>query len=566
MFLLLPLFVLGQTVNMSYKTLWEQVSCDTISNKIIIDYLDIYIQKAQIEKNLLEEHRAIDKKTEYVSNSEALILSNKALAIAKSLKNDSLIETSLLTKAASLFLNRNFKESLNYTLQAESYNHKTKDIYSLNSIRLDIGHIYYYIKDYEKAKRYILKAANYYKTKDEPAHIQSYVVSLYNLSKIYWQLNNIDSLQTTILEARKAIPTLESIDQIEETPYIDYVNGGLFFLQKKYSEAEKYFFKALPYIKKNNDFTNEHVVYLYQGKIYWNQNNKKKAIVYFEKVDQLFQNKKFLNYELREAYDYLITYYKETNQLQLQLQATENLIALNNQFEKEQQQLTNTLHYDLETKKLEESKAVLMHQLKNSKNTLTIGLIVAGLLCLILVGYIIWQYQQKKQWRLLYNTLISNAEQTIVSKNEEVITNTETAIDVNQPIINDNADKLSITELRILQGLELFETQKDFLNPIKLDDLATKLNTNRNTLSKLINVQKKANFNQYINRLRIKQVLVDLKNNKQLRKLSMQGLAETYGFANVKTFTTQFKTETQLTPAYFIEQLDFDDIQNAKIG
>src|SRR5690606_14562967 len=148
-------------------------------------------------KNLLEEYKAIDLKTEYVLNNEAIHLSDRAIEIAKTLKNDSLIEDSLLTKASYLFLNRNFKESLDYTLQAETYNLKTKSIYSLNSIRLDIGHIYYYTKDYEKAKRYILKAANYYKTKNEPAHIQSYVVSLYNLSKIYWQLNNTDSLQIT---------------------------------------------------------------------------------------------------------------------------------------------------------------------------------------------------------------------------------------------------------------------------------------------------------------------------------------------------------------------------------
>ena len=44
----------------------------------------------------------------------------------------------------------------------------------------------------------------------------------------------------------------------------------------------------------------------------------------------------------------------------------------------------------------------------------------------------------------------------------------------------------------------------------------------------------------------------------------MQGLAETYGFTNAKTFTTQFKTETLLTPAYFIEQLELDDLKKTK--
>src|SRR5690554_8216946 len=87
------------------------------------------------------------------------------------------------------------------------------------------------------------------------------------------------------------------------------------------------------------------------------QNQKQQAIVYFTKPDQLFQEKKFLNYELRETYDHLIAYYKETGQTELQLQATESLIALNRQFEKEQQNITSTLHKELDTKKLENDRA-----------------------------------------------------------------------------------------------------------------------------------------------------------------------------------------------------------------
>ena len=56
---------------------------------------------------------------------------------------------------------------------------------------------------------------------------------------------------------------------------------------------------------------------------------------------------------MREAYDYLITYYNATNQPQLQINATNSLMALNQQFEKEQQSITSILHQDLESKKLE---------------------------------------------------------------------------------------------------------------------------------------------------------------------------------------------------------------------
>lgn len=563
MIFLFPLFSLGQTIHHSYESLWNVIQTDTISKAKKLQHLNIYIQKAQKEKNLFEEYKAIDKKTEYIPTIDAITLSDKALSIAELLKNDSLIENSLSTKASYLFLNRDFKEALNYTLKAESYNLKTNNLYSLNAIRLDISYIYFYLKDYEKAKEYILKAKNYYKYKNEPAHIQSYIVSLYNLSKTYWQLNNIDSLQVTIHEANKTIPFLDKNDQILESPYFNYVTGGLYFLKGDYHEAEKFLLKALTPIKSQGDFTNEHIIYLYLGKIYWNQNDKEKAIDHFTKIDELFKTKKFLNYELRETYDYLITYYKETNQLQLQLQATENLIALNLQFEKEQRQLTNTLHYELETKKLEYDRDTLEKQLLKNKNKYIILLLLSSILIFISLGYGMWKYKQKKQLRLSFETLIQQKTLNHFQENNHakiLNINTESKLGNSKYLLSD----LTPTELRILNELEIFEKEKKFLFPIRLEDFATQLGSNRNTLSQIINKYKKDTFTNYINRLRIQQVISDLKKHTHLRKFSMQGLAETYGFGNARTFSNQFKTQTDLTPAYFIKQLELNDLEKKK--
>lgn len=111
------------------------------------------------------------------------------------------------------------------------------------------------------------------------------------------------------------------------------------------------------------------------GKIAWEQNKKEKAVSYFIRIDQLFQKRNILNYELRHAYDYLIAYYKETAEPQKQLEVTEHLIALNHQFEKEQQDLTSTLHYELETKNWKPARQIY----KNSFPVINIPM-VSGLL------------------------------------------------------------------------------------------------------------------------------------------------------------------------------------------
>lgn len=577
----------GQVITDSYEKLWDVIQNDTVSKEKKLLYLDIYYQKAQTENNALEAYRALEKKSFLVSFNDAVLLLNKMKPLVTKINNDSLSGLFLNTNTVLYYNNRYFTQALDYATQSEVFNEKSNKLYNLNFVRITIGNINFHTRNYTKAENYFLQAKNYYQYHKDYNHKRALVLTLYNLSKTYWQLKDIDKLNITIKESDRAVALLTPKHQQFETAYTNYVKGGLAYLQNNWTTAQSYFENALPIIKENQDFSNEHVIYLYLGKIAWQQNQKQKALTYFTKIDTLFKEKKFLNYELRETYDYLISYYKETNQPQLQLQATESLIALNHQFEKEQQHLTNTLHYELETKKLEASKTHLTQQLNTSKNTLVIWLVLGGLLVLLLVGYGIWQNRQKKEWRSQYNWLIDEVEQLEMYEpkpTEAVIADTLLENKVNEPkiietVIDDTAPeqtltgelentkqtaKLSVTELRLLQNLELFETEKGFLNPLKLDDLAAQLNTNRSTLSKLINIHKNVNFNQYINSLRVKQVLIDLKYNKQLRKLSMQGLAETYGFANAKTFTAQFKTETHLTPAYFIEQLEFDDLQKAK--
>lgn len=546
---ILPLSLYAQTVQDSYQDLWKKITTDTISKKTRLYYLDIYIEKAQKENNVTEEYKALEKKAFNVSYKEVFPLLDSMIDLGKKSGNDIILEQGLSTTASFYYAQRNFKEALSYAIQSESLNLKTNNLYQLNTTRVDIGNIYYHSKHYRKAKEYFLKANSYYKGKEDYNHLRGYISTLYSLSKTYWQLNKTDSLKTTIETSENTLPLLNNQDKVLETAYINYVKGGYYFLKKDFNEAQNYFLKALPDIQKNEDFTNEYVIYLYLGKIAWEQNKKEKAISYFTKIDQFFQKENFLNYELRHAYDYLIAYYKETAQPQKQLEVTEHLIALNHQFEKEQQDLTSTLHYELETKKLEASKTDLQKQLSSNKYTYGIWLIGSGLLCLALCGYAYWQTKQKKQLRLRFNELINGVQSA--DDSSEKNTNTEKSVI--------ETKNLTATEERLLLALQKFENEKGFLKPLKLDDFAAELNTNRNTLSKLINTNKGVNFNQYINSLRVKQVLIDLKNNNRLRQLSMQGLAETYGFTNAKTFSIQFKAETSLSPAYFIEQLQLDD-------
>lgn len=581
---LLPFCSFGQTTADSYKNLWEVIQNDAVSNEKKVQYLDVYYQKARNENNKLEQYRALEKKSFIIPYADAALLLHQMHPLVQNSINDSIKGRYLNRSAVFYYNNRDFKNALYYAIESEAFNEEINNLYNLNSVRIDIGNIYYYTRHYAKAITYFTQAKNYYQTKKDYNHLRGYVNTLYNLSRTNWQLQDIDKLNTTIQENEQAIKLLKPKDKQLETAYLEYIKGGLAFLQKNDVVAQQYFTNALNVIKQNGDFTNEHVIYLYLGKIAWQQNQKAEAMAYFAKIDMLFHEKKFLNYELREAYDYLIAYYNETNQPQLQLNATNSLMALNQQFEKEQQSITNILHQDLENKKITSQWQKLV-----SKYNLWIS-VLGGVLVLI-AGYLFWKKGKKNKDKISENNKSQVIEKTEVNtiENKEIadkdeveieksletvdaIENTETttievkatenivenATEIPETQQGKSTPVLSATDQRLLDGLNSFEQEKGFLEPVTLDDLAKQLNTTRSTLSPFLNEYKKG-FSTYINSLRIQQVVTDLKTDKELRKKTIKELAVIYGDLHPKTFASLFKVITGETPALFIENLDKEE-------
>ena len=573
---LLSFSAFGQTTADSYKNLWEVIQNDAVSNEKKVQYLDIYYQKARNEKNLLEQYRALEKKSFIIPYADAALLLHQMHPLVQKIANDSIKGDFLNRSTVFYYKHRDFKNALYYAIESEAFNEEINNLYNLNAVRITIGNIYLYTRYYNKAVTYFTQAKNYYKTQKDYNHLRSYIVSLYCLNKTYWQLQDIDKLNATILESEQAIKLLKPTHKQLETAYLEYTKGGLAFLQKDYATAQNFFNKALPAIQQNGDFTNEHVIYLYLGKILWEQNQKSEAMTYFTKIDLLFKEKHFLNYELREAYDYLITYYNATNQPQLQINATNSLMALNQQFEKEQQSITSILHQDLESKKLESQWQKLV-----SKYHLWISVI--GVILVLIAAYLFWKNKRTQTHKsapshqknvidqsettdtetidISANNLVED-ETVVIDKNGTVthtIANTEIAtqtLETHQP--KEPTTVLSATDQRLLDGLNSFEQEKGYLASLTLDDLAEKLNTSRSTLSAFLNEHKKG-FSTYINSLRIQQAVSDLKTDKELRKKTLNELAVIYGDLHPKTFASLFKVITGETPKKFVENLEKEE-------
>ena len=105
----------------------------------------------------------------------------------------------------------------------------------------------------------------------------------------------------------------------------------------------------------------------------------------------------------------------------------------------------------------------------------------------------------------------------------------------------------------MLDGLmELMNSEKIYLNNrLTIEEVAKKLNTNRTYLSQIINEKFSANFNNFINKYRVKeaQQMLLMDSNKAF---TIESIANAAGFHSKSSFNTAFKKFTGLTPSDFI--------------
>lgn len=126
--------------------------------------------------------------------------------------------------------------------------------------------------------------------------------------------------------------------------------------------------------------------------------------------------------------------------------------------------------------------------------------------------------------------------------------------DSNKGYLDEDVKEIILTKLNRLEEEVFFLNSK-----CSLHSLAEVLQTNQKYLSQVINHEKKANFSNYINDLRINHLLNRLLEDKEYRNSKLSYIATTSGFNNLNTFYSAFKKRLGILPSYFIEQLNEDE-------
>lgn len=373
---------------------------------------------------------------------------------------------------------------------------------------------------------------DYFKEENDLAYIKS----IHAIALCYTQIDRFDlaSHYNTL-----GIQISNEYENTEMIPYFKNAEGINRCLQNEYESAIKLLIESKQEFENNNDYASLITTHFYLGKCLWKTDEKENAVSYFLLVVEGIQEKKYYRPEFREAFEQLITYFNENNELKNELLFIKKLMAFDKQINQEFKYLTRKVHKEYDTKTLLEKKKKIENDLASNKKTYSI---VVGAMALILVSLMGWHLLSKKREKQKFMQIMTDLKEKKKS--------------FSNPTNNLNPNLSPELTTSLLQNLEKFENQKKFLEKdMNLAKLAMYLETNTKYASMIIAEKTGKRTTTYINDLKIDYIVELLISNNKFRNYTNKALSDEAGFGSTQIFTLCFKNRIKMSPTSFIQQL-----------
>jgi AraC-like DNA-binding protein len=509
------------------------------------DYINqYYINKAKKDNNSSKIMSGYHYMTIYNSkNKKNLIYSDSLLTYSLENKNKFYTCAALKSKGNYFYYHKQFTEAIDYYLKAQEYA-QNKFLYYENSFNIAL--IKTRIGKHREAlsiyKEILAFSENIYEERKNKKNKYPKSNLTYYKNAIacsYINLGILDSAsyynKIVLKESKEINDKIMYHSTLLNSGIIDYFNNS--------------YHKAIKNLKIAGDFFNYDDYIFYTGKAYYyigeaylKTNKKNDAIIYFKKVDSIFNVSKDLMPITRNSYKHLINHYKDKKNFKKQLKYLLQLKKVDSITSKYYSYANTKLlkEYDLpiiigETKKIN----ALLEKKKNFLNN------VIGVISFVLIGVLsllVFQYRRRKLYKARFNEIVHTETQPATNELEK------------------NIEELTFSKeiiTHILTSLEKFEQEKKYINSgITLQSLSKGFNTNSNYLSKVVNYYKRISFSKYLTSLRINYVIEELKVNETFRKYTIKAISKEIGFNNAESFSKAFYAKTGIKPSYFIKELE----------
>lgn len=306
-----------------------------------------------------------------------------------------------------------------------------------------------------------------------------------------------------------------------------------------YKEALTHFKKAEPLVAENDGHFIATLIHTGLTKTYLGLGDTKTAKEHLDIAERLGKDSKFLHLK-NELLATSTMYYFAVNDVDHAHEKIAEQVEIKDQIRtKEKEFLDASLMESKKTTYEAESKSELY-------NTL---MILAVTLLILFTAIYLWHTDRQHKKLQEFRKVIKSTKEKYESQHLETkVEATET-----------DREKIPISPKmheKILLKLNEFENRQMFTNKkMNLPTLAIFCETNVKYLSYVLNKDKKKDFNNYINELRVYYVIAKLETDKQFRKYKILVLADEAGFSTPNKFATIFKQITNYTPSEYIRNL-----------
>lgn len=460
-----------------------------------------------------------------------------------------------------------YDKSLYYFEKSNEYAKNIDNEYILHSNYYGVSLIYFQLGNIKKSQKYLEKCYTYF-TKNQKN--QSNKLALINtldrlvfielvnnnLSKAR-EYNNLEYNYSQDSIILKYFPKIQS--------YSTKNNGIILYKEKKYKESIEQLNKAVKDLIKLNSNYWLSITYSYLGDNYLALKNEEEAYKYYTKVDSIYKEKKATDPFLRHSLEKISLLNKKNHSIKKQLESVNTLIQFDSLYNSRNTYLANKFYDEFIENELHKERTTLENKIITKDRSNILILIV---LVLAVIGSLIFYFRNKRKQKtskLKFQQIIENYKSEIqkykierkfidnkINKKIKPTVKTTSEINIDENTVNE-----------ILYNLDRLETENYFIDvDITLKSTADKIGTNTNYLSYVINSKKGINFPTYINGIRINYIVKEIIENKRIRLLSMDGLANTAGFKTRQKFSDAFLEKTGVRPSYFIANIDKVNICN----
>ncbi|MCM4152708.1 tetratricopeptide repeat protein [Arenibacter sp. N53] len=434
---------------------------------------------------------------------------------------------------------------------------KSKNDYLLMKANAALSHYYLRIEHYSKSLSYCLKGLHY-------------ILKLKKTEYIYPKIDEIAKMTANLNDPKGALKVYAFFLEIEKKlpPAGSYILASvhsnianIYMSIGEHDKALTHISQALEINFENNYRFRIPRALTVQAELYLQTKDTAEAILNYENSIEAAESIDAFDVIKRNSL-VLSKLYAKTNQLSKSNDYKVLYQAISDSlFTNEKEQKIVILETKRKIKEVLQKKKIL--ELENvAQRAQFKGIIIFLVLLLVISSISLFSYLKvKKKNKLLLQRTIDLAEiQLRMSEKLNGIQHMETQwslerksadIPKTQPRIDKDIKNIIMTKL------EKLEKENFYLDPqCNLHQLSEQLKTNPKYLSQVINQEKKSNFNNYINELRINYLLPKLLKDIEFRNSKLSYIAFSLGYNNLNTFNAAFKKRLGILPSNFINELN----------